>query len=95
MSPREVEEVLLEIPQIADAGVIGVPDKIYGEEIKAFCVLRKDELIGNEEIMAYCKLKLPTYKMPKSIQIVEALPKNLLGKLLRMELRKIDKQAAS
>ena len=95
VSPREVEEVLLEIPQIADAGVIGVPDKIYGEEIKAFCVLRKDELIGNEEIMAYCKLKLPTYKMPKSIQIVEALPKNLLGKLLRMELRKIDKQAAS
>ena len=95
VSPHEVEEVLLEIPQIMDAGVIGIPDRTYGEEIKAFCVVRKDELIGSEEIIAYCKKKLPTYKVPKAVQIVDALPKNLLGKLLRAELRKMDKQGAS
>ena len=92
VSPREVEEVLLEIPQIADAGVIGIPDKVYGEEIKAYCVLRKDEMISSEEIMAYCRQKLPTFKVPKAVQIIDVLPKNLLGKLLRAELRKMDKQ---
>jgi long-chain acyl-CoA synthetase len=95
VSPREVEEVLLEIPQIADAGVIGIPDKVYGEEIKAYCVMRKDEAISPDEIIAFCKQKLPTYKIPKAVQIIDALPKNLLGKLLRAELRKMDKQSAS
>jgi long-chain acyl-CoA synthetase len=95
VSPREVEEVLLEIPQIMDAGVIGIPDKVYGEEIKAFCVLRKGETLGTGDIIAYCKGKLPTYKVPKAVQIVEALPKNMLGKLLRAELRSIEKQGKS
>jgi long-chain acyl-CoA synthetase len=94
VSPREVEEVLLEIPQIADAAVIGIPDKVYGEEIKAYCVLRKDEQISIEEIMAYCKQKLPNFKVPKAVQITDALPKNLLGKLLRAELRKLEKEKA-
>ena len=94
VSPREVEEVLLEIPQLADAAVIGIPDKVYGEEIKAYCVLRKDELISSEEIIAYCKQKLPTFKVPKAVQITDALPKNLLGKLLRAELRKLEKEKA-
>jgi len=92
VSPREVEEVLLEIPQIADAGVIGIKDEVYGEEIKAYCVLRKDELISAEDILAYCRQKLPKYKVPKSVEIIDALPKNLLGKLLRAELRKLEEQ---
>jgi long-chain acyl-CoA synthetase len=90
VSPREVEEVLLEIPQIADAAVIGIPDAVYGEEIKAYCVLRKDETLSSEDIMAYCRQKLPTFKAPKAVQITDALPKNLLGKLLRAELRKLE-----
>jgi len=94
ISPREVEEVLLEIPQIADAGGSGIHDKVYGEEIKAYCVLRKDELMSGEEIIAYCRQKLPTFKVPKAVQITDALPKNLLGKLLRAELRKLEKQNA-
>jgi len=92
VSPREVEEVLLEIPQIADAGVIGIRDEVYGEEIKAYCVLRKDELVSAEDILVYCRQKLPSYKVPKAVQIIDALPKNLLGKLLRAELRKLEKQ---
>jgi len=92
VSPREVEEVLLEIPQIADAGVIGIPDSVYGEEIKAYCVIRKDEIIGPDEIISYCKQKLPGYKVPKAVKIIDNLPKNLLGKLLRAELRKMEKE---
>ena len=92
VSPREVEEILLEMPQVADAAVIGIPDAVYGEEIKAYCVLRKNELISGEEIMAYCRQKLPTFKAPKAVQITDALPKNLLGKLLRAELRKLEQQ---
>ena len=92
VSPREVEEVLLEMPQIADAAVIGIPDAVYGEEIKAYCVLRKDQTISSEEIMAYCRQKLPTFKAPKAVQITDTLPKNLLGKLLRAELRKLEQQ---
>jgi acyl-coenzyme A synthetase/AMP-(fatty) acid ligase len=57
-------------------------------------VLRKDELISSEEIMAYCRQKLPTFKTPKAVQITDALPKNLLGKLLRAELRKLEKEKA-
>ena len=94
VSPREVEEVLLEIPQITDAGVIGIKDEVYGEEIKAYCVLSKDEMISTEDILAYCRHKLPGYKVPKYVQIIDTLPKNLLGKLLRAELRKLEKQQA-
>ncbi len=95
VSPSEVEEVLLEIPQIADAGVIGIPDSIYGEEIKAYCVLKKDETIGEEAIIAYCKQKLPGFKVPKQVKIIDMLPKNLLGKLLRAELRKMDREKSA
>jgi len=89
VSPREVEEVLLQIPQILDVGVIGIPDKVYGEEIKAFCVLQKGQTVDTEEIIAFCRQKLPTFKVPKAVQSVDVLPKNLLGKLLRAELRKM------
>jgi len=94
VSPKEVENVLLEIPQMVDAGVIGVPDKTYGEEIAAFCVLRNGQDIKVEEIISYCKTKLPGYKIPKSVQFVGELPRNALGKLLRAELRKITDPAA-
>ena len=93
VSPREVEEVLVQIPQILEVGVIGVFDKTYGEEIKAFCVMRKDVAISSEEIIIFCKQKLPSFKVPKTVQFVDSLPKNLLGKLLRSELRKLEKQA--
>ena len=95
VSPREVEEVLLQIPQILDVGVIGIPDKVYGEEIKAFCVLQKDQTVNSEEIIAFCRQKLPTFKVPKAVQFVDTLPKNMLGKLLRAELRKMEKQKSA
>jgi long-chain acyl-CoA synthetase len=89
VSPREVEEVLYQNPKVAEAGVVGIPDKTYGEEIKAFVVLKIQEQASEEEIIAFCKECLPTFKTPKRVQFIESLPKNLLGKLLRAELRKL------
>jgi long-chain acyl-CoA synthetase len=89
VAPKEVEEVLLKHPKVMDAGVVGIPDKVYGEEIKAFVVLKPDEKATEEELIDFCKKHLPTFKTPKKIQFMQALPKNLLGKLLRAELRKL------
>ena len=89
VSPLEVEEVLLTHPAVAEAGVVGVPDATYGEEIKAFVVLRRDRSIDEEGLIAFCKDCLPSFKLPKKIQFAESLPRNLLGKVLRAELRKL------
>jgi long-chain acyl-CoA synthetase len=89
VSPVEVEEVLLRHPAVAEAGVVGVPDATYGEEIKAFIVVRRDKRVNEEELIAFCKECLPTFKLPKKVQFTEFLPRNLLGKVLRAELRKL------
>ncbi|MGB8708042.1 MAG: AMP-binding protein [Dehalococcoidia bacterium] len=89
VSPREVEEILCRHTKVVEAGVIGIPDKVYGEEIKAFVVLKPGEEANEKEIIAFCKECLPSFKTPKKVQFIEALPKNLLGKLLRAELRKL------
>jgi len=89
VSPREVEEVLFQHPNILEAGVIGVKDEVYGEEIKAFIVLREGKQIEPEELTAFCRERLPKFKTPKQFQIVDALPKNPVGKVLRSELRKL------
>jgi long-chain acyl-CoA synthetase len=89
VSPREIEEILCQNNKVAEAGVIGIPDKTYGEEIKAFVVLKLQEQASEEEIIAFCRESLPSFKAPKRVQFIEALPKNLLGKILRAELRKL------
>ncbi len=89
ISPREVEEVLYQHPKVVEAGVIGMPDKVYGEEIKAFVVIKPEEEASEEEIIAFCQEYLPAFKTPKKVQFMESLPKNLLGKILRTELRKL------
>jgi long-chain acyl-CoA synthetase len=88
VSPLEVEEIILQHPAVAEAGVIGIPDAVYGEEIKAFVVIKPGKRVNEEELIAFCKDRLPTFKLPKRVQFTESLPKNLLGKVLRAELRK-------
>jgi len=89
VSPVEIEEVLLKHPAVAEAGVVGIPDAVYGEEIKAFVVIRPDKCVNEEGLIAFCKDCLPTFKLPKKVQFTESLPKNILGKVLRAELRKL------
>ncbi|MFC1871308.1 class I adenylate-forming enzyme family protein [Chloroflexota bacterium] len=85
--PREVEEVLYRHPAVQEAAVIGIPDPYWVEKVHAVVTLKKDEGVTAKEIIAFCKKSLAGYKVPKSVELVEALPKNPAGKVLKRELR--------
>jgi long-chain acyl-CoA synthetase len=87
--PKEVEDVLHRHPQVLEAGVIGIPDPVYGEEVKAFVVLKTAGAIGEKELIDFCKQHLPAFKRPKSISLTDSLPRSAVGKILRRDLRKI------
>jgi long-chain acyl-CoA synthetase len=89
IAPREIEEVLHEHPKVSEAAVVGVPDEIYGENIKAFVVLMPGQQASVEEITAHCRERLKAFKSPKEVVFLDSLPKSLVGKILRKELRKI------
>lgn len=84
---REVEEVLLSIPGISDAAVIGVPDRKWGEAVTGVLVASGAILPDFREIEAYCREKLPDYRRPKTYHWVQALPRNAYGKVLKRQLR--------
>lgn len=88
--PREVEEVLFQHPAIQEAAVAGAPDEYRGETVAAFIIL-KPGIPATEEtkqdIVAYCKKNLTGYKVPKIIEFRETLPKSIIGKVLRRELK--------
>jgi long-chain acyl-CoA synthetase len=85
--PRDIDEVLYEHPKIADAVTIGVPDEYRGETVKVFVVLKPGETLTEEEVIAHCKEKLAAYKVPRLVEFREELPKTMVGKVLRKELR--------
>lgn len=87
--PREIEEVIYAHPKVSEAAVVGIKDKIYGEEIKAFAVLKPGEQATAEEIIEYCRTRLKRFKIPKEVQFIDAMPKNIVGKILKKELRKL------
>jgi len=87
--PREVEEVIMAHPGVAETAVIGVPDDIWGEAVKAFVVPREGVKLSEEEVIQYCREKLAGYKKPKSVDFVEEIPKNLYGKINRRALKEI------
>ena len=84
--PREVEEVLYEHPEVVEAAVIGAPDPEQGEVVKCF-VVPKNENLTEAELMEYCREHLAKYKLPKTIEFLEELPKNTTGKILRKALK--------
>ena len=84
--PNEVEEVLSLMPGVLECAVIGTPDEDTGEAVKAFIVKDQEDL-SEEQVLAYCKLQLTNYKRPKQIIFRAALPKTNVGKILRRELR--------
>jgi long-chain acyl-CoA synthetase len=85
--PKEVENILYQHPQVLEAAVVGIPDPVYGESVKAFITLKTPGGATAEELMAYCRQHLPKYKRPASIQFMDALPKSAVGKILRRVLR--------
>jgi len=86
--PAEVEQVIYELPQVAEAAVIGVPNEKWGEVGKAIIVLKTGARLSEEQVIAHCRHKLAKYKIPKSAVFVEALPHTAAGKVLKHELRK-------
>jgi long-chain acyl-CoA synthetase len=85
--PRDVDEVLYEHPKIADAVTIGVPDEYRGETVKVFVVVKPGETLTEEEVISHCKERLAAYKMPRLVEFRDELPKTMVGKILRKELR--------
>ena len=85
--PREVDEVLYSHPAVLEAAAIGVPDAYRGEAIKAFVVLRPGAHATADDLLAHCRANLAKYKVPGTIQVVEALPKTTVGKIDRRALK--------
>jgi len=89
--PNEVESVVTLHPKVLEVGAIGVEHAKSGEAVKIF-VVKSDESLTEEELIAYCKEEMTGYKRPKYIQFVDDLPKSNVGKVLRKDLRKLNEE---
>ncbi len=87
IGPEEIEVTLAAHPAVADVGVIGVPDEVRGQIAKAFVVLKPGQSLSPEELIAFCRDKIATYKLPREVVMVNELPRTPTGKLLRRVLK--------
>ena len=85
--PREVEDIFYQHPSVLEVAVIGLPDPYWVERVHAVVVLKQGEKVTAEELIDFCRGKIARYKVPKSIEFVDALPKNASGKILKREMR--------
>jgi long-chain acyl-CoA synthetase len=85
--PREVEEILYQHPKVLEAAVIGLPDRVRGEKVTAYVVLKPDETATAQEIRAFCRERLAHYKEPRAVHFRDELPKSMAGKVLRRALQ--------
>ncbi len=87
IGPEEIEVTLATHPAVADVGVIGVHDEVRGQIAKAFVVLKPGESLSPEDLIAFCRGKIATYKLPREVVMVNELPRTPTGKLLRRVLK--------
>ena len=83
--------MLFEHPGVKEAAVIGVPHERRGETVKAFIVLKEGETATGEEIIAFCRERMAAYRVPRIVEFRTDLPKSIIGKVLRRELREEEK----
>jgi len=92
--PREVEEVIAENPKVLEVGVAGIPDAYRGETVKAWVVLKPGETLTADEVKAWCKEHMAAFKVPTHVEFRDELPKTTVGKVLRRELVRQDREKA-
>ena len=85
--PAEVENVLFQLPQVADAAIIGVPNERWGEVGMAIIVRKPGQELEEGDIIRHCLGKLAKFKVPQVVAFVDVLPRNATGKVLKRELR--------
>jgi len=85
--PREVEEILYQHPAVQEAAIIGIPDPYWVEKVHAVIVFKEGQSITGEELIGFCKERLARFKAPKSVEVIDTLPKNPAGKILKRQLR--------
>ena len=90
--PREVEEVIAENPKVLEVGVAGIPDAYRGETVKAWVVLKPGETLTADEVKAWCKEHMAVFKVPTHVEFRAELPKTTVGKVLRRELVRQDRE---
>jgi fatty-acyl-CoA synthase len=85
--PAEIENVLYQLPQIAEAAIIGVPDERWGETGKAFLALKPGQSLEEKDVISHCLENLAKFKVPTSVEFIKVLPRNATGKVLKRTLR--------
>ncbi|MCX7828831.1 MAG: long-chain fatty acid--CoA ligase [Thermanaerothrix sp.] len=85
--PQEVEAVIMEHPKVKDVAVVGVPNPLSGQAVKAFVIPRNGEMPTLREIAEFCKARLPHYKIPRSLEVVDQFPRSSIGEVVKRELR--------
>ncbi len=86
MYPREVEDVILRHPDVAQAAVFGVPDAVHGQEVHAAVVLAPGKSLPGQELLEFVRERVAAYKYPRVVHVRESLPTGASGKLLKREL---------
>ncbi|EDL66162.1 AMP-binding protein [Bacillus sp. SG-1] len=86
--PREIEEFLYTHPKVLDVQVVGIPDKVYGEEVMAWVILKEGQTASADELREYCKGKISRHKVPRYIEFTDAYPMTASGKIQKYKLRK-------
>jgi long-chain acyl-CoA synthetase len=87
--PREVEEVLLTHPAVAECAVVGLPHEYWGEAVTAFVALKPGRHASDKDLVDHCAAVLTRFKLPKAVKFVDRLPRNSMGKILRRDLRTV------
>jgi fatty-acyl-CoA synthase len=85
--PREIEEFLYTHPDVSDVQVIGVPSERYGEEVMAWVKVREGARVGEEDLVAFCRGKIATYKIPRYWKFVDGFPMTVTGKIQKFKMR--------